>query len=886
MKFRLKAIPAATAGAISLATAATFLSGQTLAQTPTPAPALQKVEKIEVTGSNIKRIDTETVAPVQIVTREEIQASGRSTIAEVLGGLSINQGNSFNEAGGVNSFAPGASGISLRGLGAKNTLLLVNGRRLASYGFAQGISDTFVDVNAIPAAAVDRIEILKAGASHIYGSDAIAGVINVILRKDFQGLELSAGGATSTQGGANEYRASLAAGIGDLGKNKYNVLVSADYFKRDLLLQTERDFTKENDYRDQIAGDFARPGIAVYIPTGAAGAAPNPNRIAFPGCTGQVLTVREINVFTTLRGNNCVQNFAAFNTLNPRTERMGLLARGTLDFSSNLQAYVEAGYSTSKSFQKFQPPFIGTANTFLNPATGLPASVPGLIPASSPYAYLLNGVPTASLFQYVFTEAGGRDADIKSDTSRFLAGLKGTLGSWDWEAGAVISQNKVTRIGYNTLLSGPTIAVLNNSTYNYFDRNSAANAAVLRGLLTSTTRVSTSKLQTFDIKASTELFQTPNGPIGFSVGAETRKESILDVPDLKSRDGSIFGAGSVAVDGDRRNSAIFTELNGKPFKNFELQAAVRYEKYSDFGNKTVPGIGAKLTITPELLLRSTFSKGFRAPTLPENSKSNALFFITVTDPVLNETYQTSGAQTGSGTLKPETSDNYTWGALWEPSKDTSFGIDFYQINQKDIVSVDDFSFILRNPNRYPGAIIRSPTTNRVLSITARYVNVAVTETGGFDIEGRHNISLGEYGKLGLAANYSYISSYKYVLAEGEEPTEAVDSNDFATLPRYRGNISATWERGDWTVRLSNRHIAGYDQTGVTSLPQQTRVGASDFQDLFVRYSGFKNLSLTASVLNLRDSDPPYDGAAGNRFATSLYDLKGRYISIGAAYSFK
>jgi len=852
----------------------------------TPAPTPQKVEKIEVTGSNIKRVDAETVAPVLIISREEIQASGRNTIAEVLSGLSINQGNSFNEAGGVNSFAPGASGISLRGLGAKNTLILINGRRMAAYGFAQGISDTFVDVNAIPAAAVDRIEILKAGASHIYGSDAIAGVVNVILRKDFQGLEISAGGGTSTEGGANEYRASLAAGVGDLGRNKYNLLVSADYFKRDLLLQTERKYTRNSDWRNEIAGDFSRPGIAVYIPTGAAGAAPNPNRIAFPGCTGQVLTVQQINPFTTLRGNNCVQNFAEWNTLNPRTERFGVLARGTLDISSNLQAYAEGGYSTSKSFQKFQPPFIGTGNTFLNPATGLPQNVPGLIPANSPYAYRLNGVPTAALFQYVFTEVGGRDSDIESDTSRLLVGLKGTVGNWDWEAGAAVAKNEVTSKGYNRLLSAPTIAVLTNSTYNYFNRFDPANTAVVRGLLTTVTRVSTSKLQAFDVKASTELMQTANGPVGFAIGAETRKESMNDVPDVQSRNGAIFGAGSVLVDGERRNTAVFAELNGTLVKNLELQTGVRHERYSDFGTKTVPGVGAKWAIAPELLLRATYSKGFRAPTLPENSRSNAIFFININDPVLNQVYQTSGAFTGAGNLKPETSDNYNWGAIWEPSKDTSFGIDFYRIKQKDIVSVDDFSFILRNPARYPGQIVRSPFDNRVLSISARYINLALTETKGFDVDARHQFNFGEAGKVTLRANYSYIKSYKFVLAQGEEPTEAVDSNNFATLPRFRGNISAEWGRGNWTVRLSNRHIQGYDQAGTTALPQQTRVGSSDFQDLFVRYGGFKNLSLTASVLNLRDAIPPYDGSAGNRYATSLYDLKGRYISVGASYSFK
>ena len=563
-----------------------------------------------------------------------------------------------------------------------------------------------------------------------------------------------------------------------------------------------------------------------------------------------------------------------------------MLARGTLDISPTLQAFAEVGYSTNKSFQKFQPPFIGTANTYLNPATGLPAQVLGLIPASSPYAYKLNGVPTAAQFQYVFTEVGGRDSDLKNDTGRFLAGLKGTMGAWDWEAGAAVAKNKVTSVGYRRLLSAPTIAVLNNNTYNYFDRYNAANTAVVNGLLTNLTRVATSKLQALDFKASTELMQTANGPIGFAIGAETRKETMNDNPDAKLRDGSVFGAGSVAVDGERRNTAVFVEVNGKLLKDLELQAAVRQEKYSDFGSKTVPGVGAKWSVVPEFLLRATYSKGFRAPTLPENSKSNAIFFISVTDPVLAETYQTSGSQIGAGNLKPETSDNYNWGAVWEPSKDTSFDIDFYRIKQKDVVSVDDFSFILRNPTRYPGQIVRSPTDNRVLSISAKYINVALLETSGFDVDASHRFNLGESGKIRLKASYSYIKSFTYVLAQGEPPTEAVDSNDFATLPRFKGTVSANWERGNWSVTLSNRHIAGYDQAGTTARPQQTRVGSSDFQDLFVKYTGIKKLVLTAAINNLRDLDPPYDGATTNRFATSLYDLKGRFFSVGASYSFK
>jgi iron complex outermembrane receptor protein len=884
MKFRFNTIYAATISATSIAAAATLLAGQALAQTTTAATPPQKIEKIEVTGSNIKRVDAETVAPVQIISREDIKASGRNTVAEVLRELSINQGNSFNEQS-VNSFSPGTTGISLRGLGAKNTLVLVNGRRTSGYGFAQNISDSFVDINSIPTSAVDRIEILKAGASHIYGSDAIAGVINIILRKDYKGLELAVGGGTSTEGGATEYTASMAGGIGDLARDRYNVLATFDYFKRDLLLQTERSYTRDNDWRNYVLGDFSRPGIAVYLPLAPVSAAPNPNRIAFPGCTGQVLTVQQINPFTTLRGNNCVENLARFNTLTPSADRLGGLVRGTVDITPTLQAFAEVGAGRNKTFQIFQPPFIGQSNTFFNPATGRPQSVLSLLPATSPYAYRLNGVAVPSTFQYVFTELPGRNTEIINDTSRFVGGFKGTLSNWDWEAGAVFSKNKVTSNQSNILLSAPTIALLTSNAYNFFDRNSAANAAVVRTLVTSTTRSAESTLQAFDAKASTELMQMPGGPLSLALGFETRKETAKETPDAKSRDGSIFGSGSTLVDGSRRNTAVFAELSGNVVKDVEVQAAVRQEHYSDFGSKTVPGIGAKWKVSPEFLFRANYSKGFRAPTLPENSKSSALFFISINDPVLRETYQTSGAYTGSGTLKPETSDNYNWGAVWEPTRDTNFSVDFYRIKQKDIVSVDDFNFILRNPNLYPGQVVRN-SENRVVSIIAKYVNLSLTETRGFDIDATHRIALAQYGRLTLGASYSYIESFVQILAIGGDPIEGVGSNTLGTLPRYRGTLSAVWDKGDWRLRLANRHIEGYNQAGTTSLPQQTYVASRDFQDLFVQYSGFKDLTMSASVTNLMNTKPPYDGATTNRFATSQYDLRGRFINIGASYKFK
>jgi iron complex outermembrane recepter protein len=351
-------------------------------------------------------------------------------------------------------------------------------------------------------------------------------------------------------------------------------------------------------------------------------------------------------------------------------------------------------------------------------------------------------------------------------------------------------------------------------------------------------------------------------------------------------DGLVLGQGATGTVGDRRNTALFGEVNMQPVKGVEVQAAVRHERYSDFGNTTVPGIGVKWTVAPTFALRGNYSRGFRAPSLQENSNSNSTFFVTVFDPVAAANVNTAGVFQSNRGLGPERSKNYNLGAIWDPTKDTSFLMDFYSIEQRDVVASNSFNFIVANPGLFPGLVVRDPLSGNLVSVTSRFINLALTKTSGFDFEARHRISLGEYGKLTLAANYSYISGFEQTPAAGQDPVEGVGNNANGSLPRYRGVLSSTWERGDWLVRLANRHIEGYNQVFTTPLPQQTTVGARDFQDLFIRYSGVKNLTLTASVNNLLDTKPPYDGSAGLRFDNTQYDLRGRYINLGVSYKFK
>src|ERR1043165_1453433 len=335
----------------SIAIASTLACGVAVAQDS------KQLERVEVTGSNIKRIDAETVSPVQIITRDQIERTGQPTVADVLRNLPSNTG-SLGESFST-SFAPVAAGFSLRGLGQKTTLVLLNGRRVAGYGFAQNLQDTFVDLNSIPSAAVQRIDILKDGASAIYGSDAIAGVVNIILRKDYQGFDISASGGFFE--GKNDYRVTAAGGFGDLGSDGYNIFATLDYYKRDLLLQKDVEFTESRDFRKYAGGRNYQSltGGGTWREVAANGTLTN-NYRAISDCKGTVINGQQAlaaglinpntaaNIAMTAASNTyCMRDFKDEFTALPGTERIGLLTRGTTVFSPNATGYFELGLSRS-----------------------------------------------------------------------------------------------------------------------------------------------------------------------------------------------------------------------------------------------------------------------------------------------------------------------------------------------------------------------------------------------------------------------------------------------------------------------------------------------------------------------------------------------------------
>ncbi len=927
MQFKLKVIPRALLGVVG--------AGLTLSMAPAFAQqAPQRLERIEVTGSNIKRVDSETVAPVEVITREEIQRSGRPNIAEVLRNIPANAGGSFGESF-ANSFAPGAAGISLRGLGQKTTLVLINGRRVAGYGFAQNLQDSFVDLNAIPTSAVERVEILKDGASAIYGSDAIAGVVNIILRKDFTGLEGTIGGGRSE--GKNEYSANLTGGWGDLSRDRFNIFATLDLYKRDLLELSDTKFGHTRDMRGQLGGrNFTSlTGGGTWRQVTGATTLTN-NYRATSECPGQVLTGPQavaaglINLSSNLsaatRATNtamaaatntfCSKDFNDQFTALPETERVGLITRGTYQFTPSTQGYLEFGYSHNQTKQTFQDPFFAGTTGLQNTPAGL-----------RPFTYNITfapgvaGNPFASNARYVgvLADLGTRDLKIDSNTARVLTGLTYMLGNWDFDSAVGYSRNEIDQQNINRItLAGtsaafgvptspqPPVPISTSSSYN-LDKFSTNSQAVRDSIRINFPRKSTSELEFVDTKASTQIEQLrlPGGPVGVAIGGELRKEKLNDRPDPFASNGNILGQGITATNGDRTNYAIFTEFALPIFKQLEAQVAGRFDHYSDYGSSRTPKFGLKYTPNEVIAFRGNWGKGFRAPTLPEISPSVATFFTSVIDPEDGVSRQVSGVFAGNPSLKAETSVSSTAGIIFEPARNFNVSIDAYKIRWRNVVASEGFQSIINRtcPAGGPGCptttqVVRDPSTNQVVTILSNYQNLSERRTSGVDVDLRYIFPTTPVGKFTFRTNATYIHTFTEATTGGS-PTECVAHNGCTnTIPRVRASFTLDWDYGPLAVTGRANYIHGYyqDLLGSTFFSDandprfqngayRTRVAPYTSYDLSARYNITKNLSVTAAAINLFNKVPPYDpGFSGTTlYDFSVYDVRGRQVRANLTY---
>jgi iron complex outermembrane recepter protein len=890
---------------LAVAVAATFVATGFAYAQQTP----QKVEKVEVTGSNIKRIDVEGALPVVVLKREDIEKSGKTTVNELLSTLTVISGGSFSEATNAgNSFAPGTASVSLRGLGVNTTLVLLNGRRVANYGFAQNINENFVDLNAIPVSAIERIEVLKDGASAIYGSDAIAGVINVILRKDFRGVEVAASIGDSKDGGGSEKRASLSAGYGDVAKNRFNAMVTLDYYQREKINSQDRSFSKTADKRGNGPGarDFRSPtGNPGYWFGGG-----NPNT-AFTTCpASQVVTAASLGVGGG--GTVCAYDFAADNDLIPETERAGAFGAVTFQLSPNWTIFADAMFNTNKTYRFAAP----------TPAAFSAANHPDR-PAGS----------TFSSVAYRFLEAGRRTNETKTDSTRIVAGIKGNAFDWDMEAALNFGRSETVDLARNFIIQerateafGGTLAGFTGQRYGVLDPSKNP-AGMLDAIKIAPRREGISKVEGADLKASRELFNMAGGVAAIALGFEHRKESVADNPDPRvalsnPNRVTVAGSGGTSVIGKRTQNSAYAEVSLPFLKGFESQLAIRTDRYSDFGTATTPKVALSWRPSQAVLVRGGYAEGFRAPSLAEIYLGESTSFPSVvdaprctdyiagfgaTDPrtvaVCGPTGTGTAAQVrsiflGNRTLKPEKSKSYSLGLVLEPTRDMTVAIDYYNIEHKERILAPTAGFILANEALFPGAVTRGTRTADDIAANSRaalrgtsgdlvpgvirsFFNASQQNTSGIDVDLRNKFSLGEWGKLDVTNALTYLIKIDRQLNPGQPLTELVDTYE---RPRWRHVLTLDWTRGSWGSTVAANTIAGFEDNFIVN-GVYPRLGNMLTFDAQVRYTGFKNLTLTLGGLNVANKKPPFSNENWYGYDPSVHNPRGAYYYAGVRYKF-
>lgn len=630
----------------------------------------QKLEKFEVTGSRIKRADAEGPSPIKVINRQEIESTGRTNLTDLLRDMPEATFTGINE-GGTTAAVRGSTALNLRNLGANNTLVIVNGRRTVVTANASG-GTTFVDLNRFPISMVERIEVLKDGASAIYGADATAGVVNIILRKDYNGAEVSATYGNSTGTDVAEKSVSF---FGGAASGKASATVGVSYFQRGALKGVDTPFggnadlsarylAKGAQYAAGVAagsydlrsgtGPQARigltgpaagqingtngvnipglavgaaitrlPGVGGTVPGTLASATPSFSSPSQVGSGGQfnaaIANTYVAQILTPQSNPSNLYNFQEWVWLTPEVTRTGMYTTFRYDLTKAMSFYAEASYQQSKSHIELAPSPISTAgdNNIIVPKTNY----------WNPF-----GVDVS--FNYRPNDFGARKADITDDSYRLLFGVQGTiLDKFDWDSAYTYSYDQNTDVTTNAMSESRLRASLALSTpaaLNIFGGPGFKNnASTLNSLRVQQQKAGTASLDSWDAKISGDIFEIPTGAIGAAIYTEARKEKFNVANDAISTTlDDIIGQVRLAdaTQSSRTVKSVAAEARVPLVKTgsitglykADLSVAGRYETFSDGYNSGVkPFVGVRYQPVKELLLRGSVGRSFRAPTLPQ-----------------------------------------------------------------------------------------------------------------------------------------------------------------------------------------------------------------------------------------------------------------------------
>ena len=865
------------------------------------APAAAQDIRVEVVGSNIKRVEGEGALPVEVLSRRDLDTQGVTTTAQLLDKISANQSfGAVTNATGVGSSYQGLTAASLRGLGANRTLVLLNGRRIAAYATSDGYG---VDLNQIPISAIERVEILKDGASAIYGTDAIAGVINFVLRRDYTGAEVYGYYADTQQGGGREYQATVSGGWGDLTKDKFNVFGMFSYFNNDALAASDRDFAR-TAYRpdlgiDKTSGQTFPASINIPGVTGTR----NPGLAA--GCKPP------FSFPTTGSPTQCRFDYASVIDIYPPSERFNVLGSFIWQFLPQHQFYSEAGYYKATFDYAISPTPVSSA---------VQADARITLQPSSPfyprnYVISQGGDPTSNLNVFWRAlELGPRAEEVEGDSIFARAGVRGAAWKgWDYDAAFNWSRNSQTNSYTSGYLNADVIMpILNSGRVNFFDFNTPAVLTEMQqGLVLGKVQENTANQYGVDGKVSGDLWSLPSGMMTAALGAEWRKEDLTqDKAEIYTSGAIIGGAGAIPSlpKVDRDVWAVYGEVNIPIVKTLEGNIAVRYDDYSDFGGTTNPKVSLRWQPLRELLVRGSWGTGFRAPTLydlysaPLRTNSAGSYDDPERCPVTQSTedcnLQFNTLRSGNVNLVPEESKQWTVGVVWEPVNNITLGVDYFYVKIDDVITFIDADTVMSDYDRLgPIAIVRGPKPpgdpagipGPISYIIEANQNLTEQIVSGLDLSANARFA-SDYGNFNFSFSGTYLFDYKQTDVFGDGPFEYVGQRGPGTgaISRWRHNLALDWSRGPWGSTLANTFQGPYEEP-CASLCDTRTVNAYSLWDWQLRYTGFKNTTLVLGVKNLLNTDPPTSEVTSGfivGYDSSYGNPQGRMFYGSVRYAFK
>ncbi|MEO5596066.1 MAG: TonB-dependent receptor [Lysobacteraceae bacterium] len=886
------------AGAVSLcglATAPAFAQDATIDNAD--ADKAKNLDTITVVGSRIPQAQKEGSNPVTIIQRKDLEVRGDLSVADVLRSSTFNSFGSLRESSG--NTAGSQATINLRGLGSQRSLILLDGRRIAS---SPVLGAAAQNLNSIPFAAVERIEILRNGASAIYGSDAIAGVINVVLRKDFEGLTISAGIERPTRGEPDANSGSI---VGGVSSDKGNITFVLDHQERDIYFNRDRPTSSGPNPAVGLSA-FGFPPSAILYGTNPDGSIdPYDFRGIRPDPACPTALGSDPNFPNSVRvGSFCRYNYNSQAANEAALKRDSLLVNANFDLSDNVSAFTRVTMLNSIAFGRYAP----------TPFTNFPT-----VAADNPN----NPFPGNALkLFYRFVPGGSRDSTTRDNMLDVLFGLHGHLdwfGGTDWEASLHHNNYNINSIGTGYGLGPPLQGLIDSGAFNPFASgvNDPANIAAVASV--SHTILQFSHTRTFggDFQVNGRMFDMSGGSAKYAAGVQYEDTAYTDLVDAQSAAGNVLGTAGGNSGGERQQFAGYVEMNFPILSNLSIDVAARYDHYNDFGSTVNPKFGIEYRPFESLLLRASYGTGFRAPDLASLNAAPAQTFLSATDifncpdgvdltggglpfnPCLGNQYEASIRSNPN--LGPERSKNYSAGIVFSPTADLSFSLDYYRIKLKDqirnlsiqsainidtcanprpgyVPSADFIAFCATLPPALPpGATVTRNANGSLNFIVLPAFSAGGFDTSGYDFVGDWKLDT-PLGTFNPSLQVSYVKTFRTKIFDTDPYGNALGF----TSPKLKATGFLGWSKGDFGATAVANLIGKSTQQGSSTIkfPYFTTF------DLQGTWKTPWNGKVTMGVRNIADRTPPLSSRLPTPFyLNSQYDFYGRVPYLRYEQSF-